>query len=236
MNGILEVAVRSLVAFGLLMYIAHLLGKQTISQMTFHDFIASITLGSIAGNLTFNTSIPFRYFLVSLFIFSGVTYLSTYISLKNRNVRALFSGEPTVVIEDGKVLEDNLKKLRFTMDSLNQALRGKDVFDIIEVQYAVMEADGQLSLLKKPPYRFITRQDAAMLSRSSAFPIELVMDGKLIEKNFSQNELSKAWFFTELAKRGVSQNEIFYCVKGTNGQLYIDLYKDNLHTPLDVES
>jgi uncharacterized membrane protein YcaP (DUF421 family) len=237
MNDIVEVIIRSTLTFALIIYIVHLLGKQTIAQMTYHDFIASITLGSIAGNFSFNTNIPFKNFILALLIFSGLVFLATFVSLKNRNMRALFSGEPTVIIQDGKILENNLKKLKFTLDSMNQALRGKDIFDVDEVEYAVVEAGGQLSVLKKSHFRNATKKDLGVFTPTkSSFPIELVMDGQFIEKNFTQNQLTKSWFFTELEQRRLDLSQVSYCVRGTNGQLYFDLYDDKLSSPVDTES
>lgn len=237
MNVTFEVILRTLSAFVLLTCIAHILGKQTISQMTSHDYIASITLGSIAGNLTFNTSIDFSNFITALVIFSTIIFIATLISLKNRKARALFNGEPTVVIEDGKILEKNLKKLKFTLDSLNQSLRKKDIFDIDEVEYAIIEADGQLSVLKKPPYRYVTRKDLGISTPpQSSFPIELIMDGQIITKNFTQHHFTTSWIYTELKQRGLTLTDVSYCVQGTNNQLYFDLYKDKIHSPIDKES
>ncbi|MGG2025871.1 DUF421 domain-containing protein [Gottfriedia sp. S16(2024)] len=236
MVGTLEVIIRTFSAFVLLVCITHLLGKQTISKMTYHDYITSITLGSIAGNLTFNTSIRFSNYLTALIIFSAFLFLATLVSLKNRNARALFNGEPTVVIQDGKILEKNLEKLRVTMDSLNQALRRRDIFDIDEVEYAIFEPDGHLSILKKPSHRFVTKEDLGIISPShSDFPIEIIMDGELINKNITQNHLTTDWLNTELEQRGLILADVSYCVRGTNGQLYFDLYKDRIHSPVDIE-
>ncbi|WP_216827376.1 DUF421 domain-containing protein [Alkalihalobacterium elongatum] len=233
----IDIIFRCFLAFILLISIAHLLGKQTISQMTYHDFIATIVLGAVAGNLTFNTSFSTKYIIVALVTFSGILYLSTFISLKNRNIRALLSGEPTVVIQDGKILEQNLKKLKFTMDSLNQALREKDVFDIDEVEYAIMETDGHISVLKKLPYRNTVKKDIGIFTPNQAFfPIELIMDGQIIEKNFTQNLLTMEWLNTELANRGLKLEEVSYCVRGTNNQLYFDLYNDKIHSLVDIET
>ncbi|PFH88968.1 DUF421 domain-containing protein [Bacillus sp. AFS088145] len=231
-----DVIIRTLSAFVLLICITHILGKQTISKMTYHDYITSITLGSIAGNLAFNTSIHFSNYIIALIIFSTFLFLATLVSLKNKKARALFNGQPTVVIQDGKILEKNIEKLKVTMDSLNQALRRRDIFDIDEVEYAIFEPDGHLSLLKKPLYRFVTREDLGISSPSqSDFPIEIIMDGQIIDKNITQNHLTKDWIVTEIAKRGLKLDDVSYCVRGTNGQLYFDLYKDQIHSPVDIE-
>lgn len=232
-----DIIFRTLLAFFMLIYIAHILGKQTISQMTYHDFIASIMIGAIAGNLTFNTSISLTHIVIALLSFTGLLFLSTLISLKNRNLRALLSGEPTVIIQDGKILEKNMQKLKFTMDSLNQSLREKEIFDIDEVEYATIETDGHLSALKKPPYRNATKKDIGIFTpNKSTFPVELIMDGQIVEKNIKQNQLTKSWLETELTKRGLTFNDVSYCVRGTNTQLYFDLYRDQISSPIDLES
>lgn len=237
MGSVYEVVIRTIAAFVLFICIAHLLGKQAISQMTYHDFIASITLGSIAGNLTFNTSIHFSNFIIAAVLFSAIIFFTTLMSLKNRYARAIFNGEPTVVIQNGKILENNLKKLKMTMDSLNQALREKDAFDIDQVDHAIIEADGHLSVLKKPQHRNVTRKDLGILAPVRAsFPVELIMDGRIMEKNLKQNQLTKSWLHAEMNNRGLNPVNVSYCVRGTNGQLYFDLFKDRIASPVDTES
>lgn len=237
MDSIIEVAVRTVSAFVLFIFIAHLIGKQAISQMTYHDFIASITLGSIAGNLTFNTSIRFTNFLVAALIFSTILLLTTYLSLKSRKARAIFNGQPTVVIENGKILETNLRKLKMPFDSLNQSLREKSVFDVSQVDFAVIEADGELSLLKKPPYLDVMRKDLDLAVPSSAsFPVELIMDGQLIDKNLEQNHLTRKWLDQEIERRGLNLDDISYCVRGTDRRLYFDRRHDGITAPVDLET
>ncbi|MGP7816589.1 DUF421 domain-containing protein [Niallia sp. 01092] len=138
--------------------------QQMISQMTYHDFIAAITLGSIAANMAFNIQIKFWSITTCIIVFSFITLLATLLTLKNRDARKSISGDPTVIIENGKILERNLKNLKYTMDSLNQVLREKDVFNIEEVEFAIMESDGHISVLKKTPYQNVTKKDLAILA------------------------------------------------------------------------
>ncbi|MDT8860281.1 DUF421 domain-containing protein [Alkalihalobacillus sp. MEB130] len=233
----IEIVLRGFLAFSLLITVSHFLGKQTISQMTIHDFIGAIMIGGIAGNLTFNLDINITHFITALFTFCGILYLATYISMKNRNARVLLSGEPTVVIQDGKILENNLRKMRMTIDSLNQALREKDIFNIDQVEFALIESDGHLSVMKKSEHSQVTKKDIGLASSAPPlFPLELIMDGQIVDKNLKQNDLSKDWLFEELKQRGFFLHDVSYCVRGTNGQLYVDLYKDHIHSPIDIES
>jgi uncharacterized membrane protein YcaP (DUF421 family) len=239
MNEIMDVLLRTLTAFVLIMIIARVLGKQTISQMTYHDFVAAITLGAITGNLAFNTKLNSWNIIASLFLFSGIAFLFTFISLKSRKSRKWLSGKPTIVIENGKILENNLMKLHLTLDTLNQELREKDIFDIQDVEYAVLELNGRVSVLRKPEYRQIRIKDLPQFisnyDTKSIFPIELIMDGDIIKNNLEQNHLSEAWIYDELKKRKLTLSEVCYAVKGTKGDLYFDLYKDKIKNPIDIE-
>jgi uncharacterized membrane protein YcaP (DUF421 family) len=235
MNDILEILIRTICAIVLIMIIARMLGKQTIAQMTYHDFVAAITLGAITANLAFNISLKSWKLVFSLITFSGILYILTLVALKSRKARNWISGKPTVIVENGKILEQNLKKLKLTSDTINQELREKNIFDIEEVEYAVLELNGRVSVLRKPEYLPVIRKDLGISSSSkTAFPIELIMDGKIIVENLKQNQLTE-WFYEELTKRGLSVEQVFYAVKSTNGNLFLDLYKDNIQRPIDKE-
>lgn len=232
-----EVILRTAAAFVLIMIIARLLGKQTVSQMTYHDFVVTITLGAIAGNFAFNTYYHLWHLLASLLLFSAIAYFLSHVSLKSRKSRKWISGKPTVVIENSKILEQNLRKLKLTLDTLNQELREKDIFNIEEVEYAVLELNGRLSVLKKPEYRQVIRKDLAIRTAGKeAFPVELIMDGEVIHENLRRHpELGEEWLNRELNKRNLTLADICYAVKGTNGKLFIDKYEDNIKKPIDKE-
>ena len=236
MGDFIQVVIRTSATFIIIMIIARLLGKQTVSQMTYHDFVAAITLGAITGNLAFNTKLSQWNLLASLVLFSGIAFIVTYISLKSRKSRKWLSGKPTIVIENGKILENNLKKLRLTLDTLNQELREKDIFDIQEVEFAVLEMNGRLSVLRKVEFRQVLMKDihkfTGQKDSKTTFPVELIMDGVLVQENLEQNQITESWINHELKNRKLTLSEVCYAVKGTNGKLYFDLYNDNIKNPI----
>ncbi|WP_433754213.1 DUF421 domain-containing protein [Paenibacillus amylolyticus] len=139
---------RSIFAFMLLLGIARILGKQTLSDMNFHEFVTAVIMGAIAANLAFNEKIEVTHLIISLIVFTGTSYLLSKLNLKSRKIRLLAEGSPTVLIEGGKILENNLAKNKLTLDSLNQMLRQKDIFNMEEVEYALLEVNGQVSVSK----------------------------------------------------------------------------------------
>ena len=231
-----EVILRSIMSFGLLLIGTRILGKQTISQMTMFDFVASISLGAISANLAFNTSIKIHHTVIAFSIYVMVIFLIALISLKSRKGRKLLAGDPTIVIQNGKILEKNMHKIRYTLDYLNQQLRERDVFEIEEVLFAIVETNGTLTVLKKPQFRNVTRQDLMVtITPESNLPIELIMDGEVIKNNLEENNLTELWLHSELRKRDLTENDVLYAVLSANGNLYVDTYKDHIPSPIDQE-
>lgn len=152
MHHVVEIILRTFVAFIFLILLGPLIGKQLISQNGYLPFIGAITLGSVAGNMIFNTKIPFGYFVLSMALFSGIILAFSYIAMKSNRARKWVIGEPKVFVEKGKLLENQLRNSFYTRDMLEQGLRKKDVFDLNEVEYAILETDGSLSVIKKTPH------------------------------------------------------------------------------------
>ncbi|ATO50887.1 DUF421 domain-containing protein [Brevibacillus laterosporus] len=232
----IETIGRTIISFVLLLLIARILGKQTVSNMTFHDFVTGITMGAIAANLAFNEKIKSLELILSLVVFSGTSYLISGLAIKVKKSRKWISGAPTVLIENGKILEENMRKNKYTLDSLNQSLRQKDIFNIQEVENAIVESNGKLSVQKKKEFQSVTKKDLKVYTgEKEKFPIELVMDGQIIEDNLRENNLSKDWLYKEINRIGKELDEVFYAVKTTNGTIVYDFYADHIKSPIDKE-
>jgi uncharacterized membrane protein YcaP (DUF421 family) len=235
MHDTFEILWRSILTFVILIVFARILGKEVVSNMTFHDFVTGITIGAIAANLAFNVKIKAMDLILSLVAFMAVSFLVSVITMKFRKSRLWLSGTPTVVIERGKILEKNMSKIKYTIDSLNQSLRQKGIFNIGEVEYAVLEVNGELAIMKKDEYNTVTKKDLELNSSDSIFPIELIIDGKILEKNFTENHISKRNVQHQITKMNKRLEDVFYAVQGSNGKLYIDLYEQDIDHPIDKE-
>ncbi|GIO89236.1 MULTISPECIES: DUF421 domain-containing protein [Paenibacillus] len=230
------ILLRSISAFVILLIITRFLGKQTLSNMNFHEFVTAVILGAIAANFAFNEKMQVIHLLISLAVFTFTSYLLSIIVVKNRKFRMWTEGTPTILIEGGKILEDNLKKNHLTLDTLNQMLRQKDIFDYSEIEYALLEINGKISVMKKKEYHNVTLKDLKKGSKDLGnFPIELIMDGQLLEGNLKVNNIPPEWVMDKLTARGKQLDDVFYAVKGSNGQLYIDFYNDKITHPIDIE-
>jgi len=236
MHEYIHIFLRSMAAFIILLLITRLLGKQTLSNMNFHEFVTAVILGAIGANFAFNEKIKVIHMLISLIVFTGTSYLLAKLLVRNRTIRKWTEGTPTVLIEDGKILEENLKKNNLTLDSLNQLLRQKDIFDIGEVDHAFLELNGKISVMKKDEHRHVTLKDLKLEAKANKpVPIELIMDGQILVGNLENNDISRDWLQKELKALGKTSRDVFYAVKGSNGQLYLDFFKDGIRHPIDIE-
>ncbi|MDQ0879943.1 DUF421 domain-containing protein [Peribacillus sp. V2I11] len=227
MSEAVEIIFRTFTSFILLWVFVHLLGKQTIAQRTYHLYIASITMGTIAGNLAFNIKIKFLYFIIAIIIMGTVVFMLNLLAVRNPRFGKWIAGEPATLIQKGKILEESMERMGYSLDSLKQALRGKDIFNIEEVECAILEINGSLSVLKKEQYQNTTKQDLPLLPSSGTVPIELVYDGKILYDNLYKHTYDDEWLMAELKKRNLVVFDISYAVVGTKGNLYIDLIKDH---------
>ena len=234
MEVILESVIRAIVSFILLLVVTFFIGKHINSHKNYYSFALSITVGSIIANMAFEVKLNFSGMLASFLTVVLIYYILLSFSSKNRVLRTWFSGSPTVVIENGKILEENMKKIKFSLDTLNQHLREQGIFNINEVDYALLEISGELSILKKKCYQPLTQNDLSIRVEPANLPIELIMDGEIIYKNLTPR-YNQGWLLSEINKRKMKVEDIYYAVLNSNDFLFIDQYRDNLTTPSDIE-
>ncbi|GAF21653.1 DUF421 domain-containing protein [Shouchella hunanensis] len=235
MSEHVEIIIRSFLAFSILLIGARFLGKQTISQMNVLDFIIAISIGAITANLSFNLSVKIHHSILAFSIFVAVSILTSYISLKSYRARRWITGNPTVVIENGQILEKNMRKARYNLNELNQLLRERNVFNIEEVLYAIVETNGKINVLKKPEYQDVTKQDVQAPLKKNRLPVELIMDGKVLDKNLKENKIQEEWLSNELEKRNLKHKDVFYAVISATNKLFINTYENQLRHPKDLE-
>ncbi|KUO62029.1 MAG: hypothetical protein APF84_04615 [Gracilibacter sp. BRH_c7a] len=211
----------------LLIALARIIGRKLLGQLTFFDFVTGITLGTVAGSFV-TTEVQGYYVLLSLAIFTIMVIISGYIALKSMTIRNLIIGEPIILIKNGKIYEDNMRKIRYNQDILMMQLREKDVFDIEEVVDAILEPHGKLSVLKRSKDQPVTLKDLNIFIPNKGLPTELVKEGKILEQNLKKLKLSHEWLFNQLAAKSIQKIEdIFLASLSSEGKLYIDLIKDN---------
>lgn len=228
MNEALVVLVRSLIAFATLFVFTRILGKQQLSQLTFFDYVLGITIGSIAASLSTDLSTRAWPYWVALFTWFAIVALLQWSSVRWQIADRFFSGEPVLVIMKGKVLEQNMKTIHYTISDLMEHLRDKDVFDISRVEMAVLETSGTLSVLLKPQYQIPTLQDLNIEPPPGGISRELIYSGVVIEKNLKAAGVNLNWLHKQLKSQGIkSPQEVFLATYNSVSRvLSIDKYQD----------
>lgn len=235
MNEPLVVFIRGIIGFFTLLILTRALGKQQISQLTFFDYVYGITIGSIAASLTTDLSSKAWPHWVGLITWAGAVFLLQIVSVKSRRFAKYVIGEPTIVIMNGKIVEKAMKKMRYNADDLLEQLRIKSVFDISEVEYAILETNGNLSILKKPELLPLTPKDMNIKARSTGIGIELIYSGKILEQNLKQIDKDKAWLKAQLKKYKVKDPaDVFLAVVNQNGKLNVFKYNEKIKKIIDI--
>jgi uncharacterized membrane protein YcaP (DUF421 family) len=235
MNEAIVVIVRSVITFFTLLIYARLIGKQQIGNLTMFDYINGITIGSIAGTMATDVSSKALTHWMALTVFIAFTLVLQYTNIKYRYLSKVIDGEPVTVIEDGKLLENNLKKTRVTRDELMVQLRSKNVFDPTEVEVALLEPDGTLSVLRKNEFQFVQKKDLQIPVTRAKLTTEIIVDGVILQQNIQQRGKDLAWVQAQLKKKGFDDLAgISYVAILPNDSLYVDLVEDHISNNNDI--
>ncbi|MEQ6378568.1 DUF421 domain-containing protein [Bacillaceae bacterium S4-13-58] len=229
------VIVRVFISFFTLLIFTRILGKQEVGQLSFFDYINGITIGSIAATLATDLSTKAWVHWVGLAGFAGLTGLLQIITIKHRYAGKIIDGEPTIVIQDGKILEKNLKKMRLKFNELMMLLRQHGVFDITEIDTAIFEVNGKLSIIQRPEFRHVTPKDLQLTPSPLRLSTEVIQDGIVLKQNLKQRKKDVEWLENQLKVQGVSDiKEVSYALILPNEQLYVDKIEDNVSSEQDI--
>lgn len=227
----LLIGARSILFVGVLFVITKMIGKKQISELSFFEYVSGITIGSIAGEIIMGLDNHWASGILSIMIFGLVTLFADILSLKSKSFRDFFEGKGTIFIKDGKILEDNLKKERYSIDDLSSLLRQKNVFKAADVEFAVLEPRGDLSIMLKKENQPLTPKDLQLNLPQEKEPQTVIMDGKILNDPLAGSGKSKKWLKAEIEKLGLTQENIFLGQIDSFGDLTVDVYDDSIKVP-----
>jgi len=223
------ILIRSIVAFFVLLALTRIMGKKQLSQLTFFDYIVGITIGSIAATMSVDQNVKISNGLISLIIWGVIPILLGYIGLKSRAFIRLTDGRPSIVVREGKVLEDEMKKNQLAIEELMMQLREKGVFKLDDVEMAIFETNGELSVMRKTDADPITASLLGIKVKNEHAPTLVIADGHILQENLSLLKLDKQWLTKEIKKQGAYDvKDVFIAQVDANKQLYVDLYQDGI--------
>ena len=224
---LLEVTIRCLISLIVLFLVTKLLGKKQVSQLSLFDYVIGISIGNFAAEIAVGLDTPFLYGLISIVIFGLVAYLVSVATMKSIILRRFFIGVPTPLIQRGKILENNLRKVKFDINDLLEECRNNNYFDISEIEYALMEVNGKLSILPKGEYKNPTIKDLSLKPTKQGLTANVIIDGKIMLSNLKHCHKDKEWLLKELQVKGYSLQNIILATLDINEKLVI--YERNLN-------
>jgi uncharacterized membrane protein YcaP (DUF421 family) len=197
---------RLIMSFVTLLVLTRIMGRKEISQMTFFNFISAISIGTIGASLAIDPSLSIRNGMIALIGWTLFTIVLGFMDLKSIIARKMIVGDPIVVIKKGAILEGSLQKARLDINTLRTLLRKKNTFSLDEVDYAIFETDGTLSVIKKDSQQAVTKSDINLQTTPKQFPIstEVITDGQMNFQNLEKLNLSEEWLMTQLRSSGIN--------------------------------
>ncbi|WP_149094135.1 DUF421 domain-containing protein [Paenibacillus terrae] len=223
-----EIALRTLMAIAILFLITKILGKRQVSQLSLFEYITGITIGNLAASIPLERESAWYLGSVSMAVWVLTTFFIELLQIKSKKARDFIDGKTTTLVKDGKILEDNLKKERLTLDELMEQLRSKNVFKVADVEFALMETSGEVNVLLAKDKQAVTLKDLNMLQLPEKEPTAIIMDGQLMEQEMAYMGITQQWLDAKLKEKSLTVKDVFFAQVDPQGELYIDQYSDNV--------
>lgn len=213
---------KGVIVYFLALFLSRIVGTKIISKMNFFDLVMGVSMGSMIANAVIDKKSPIVSEIIALVLFSSLTIGTSYISLKSYKARRILSSEPMVLVKDGVIIDKNMGRLRITINELMMKLREKSIFNLSDVEFAIMESDGKVSVLLKADKKPLTPYDMDIKVKSGGIVKDLIIDGNIIEKNLGIAGIDMKWLKDNLNKNKIKDaSEIFYAGIDSNKHLII---------------
>lgn len=199
---LLNVTIRALSSLVALFLVTKMLGKKQVSQLSLFDYVIGISIGNFAAEMTINLESNEIYGIWAVILFGLVAYIIGILTMKSMRIRRFFMSKPTVLIDKGEIIFKNLKRLNMDINDMLEQVRSAGYFDLYEVEYAVMEANGNLSILPKSDYKPLTLKDMNIKKSNDGLCANIVIDGKILKENLYNMKKNEKWLDKVLKVEG----------------------------------
>ena len=207
MQEIVTVTIRSIISLTVLFIVTKMLGKKQVSQLSLFDYVIGISIGNFAAEMTMNMETQLINGITSMIVFGIIAYTVSILTMKSIILRRFFMGPPTILIQDGKILEQNLKHVKFDINDLLEECRSNGYFDIQEINYALMESKGTVSIMPKEEYKIPTKKDMNIKTQKKGLVANIIIDKKIMKQNLKNMNKDEAWLKQKLKEKGYKTTE-----------------------------
>lgn len=202
MSNFLNICFRTILVLIILFFITKMMGKKQISELNFFDYVVGITIGSIAADISLDIEKNMIAGIAALFIYGFISYIISFVSIKSILARRFFIGVPTVLVEKGKIIESGLKKSKIDVNDLLMEARENGYFNLDEIDYALMEVNGNISFLPKEKEKPVTKRDMKIKCSNEGLTVNAIIDSKYMVNNMKAINKDKEWLDHELKVNG----------------------------------
>lgn len=207
----LIVFVRTLILYALIIIVLRSLGKRQIGQLQPSELVVALVISDLAAVPMSEVGIPLINGIVPIITLFIMEELLSYISMKSERARGLISGKPSILVERGTIIEEELRRIRYNINDLLEQLRLKDFPSIEDINYAILETSGQLSVIPKEEKMPVTLKDMNLKAKTQYLPVTVIIDGRIISDNLYKIGLSKNWLADQLKKNNIkSSKDVFF--------------------------
>lgn len=205
---LLDVILRCLVSLITLFLVTKMIGKKQVSQFSLFDYVIGISIGNFAAEMAINLESSYLHGTVAVIVFGLVAYLVSLITMKSLKIRKYIIGDPNILIKDGKILYNSLKKSKFDINDLLEEARINGYFDISDIDYALMEANGKISFLPKIDSQTPKNKNLKLKPNKKGLCINLIIDGQIIEGALKDINKEEKWLIHEIKVKGFKLEDV----------------------------
>ena len=226
LSEIYETIFRSIISLVTLFLVTKMIGKKQVSQLSLFDYVIGISIGNFAAEMSINLETNEFTGTLAVVIFGLVAYLVSWLSMKSIFLRRFFFGSPSVIIQDGKILDNEMRKCRIDLNDLLEQARIAGYFDISQIAFAVMEVNGSMSFLPKGIYEKPTVGDMNISVKKQGMLANVILDGKIMTHNLENINKDEKWLIKEIKKQGYKNiEEILLATVDVNNE--VTIFKKN---------
>lgn len=221
-NGTIEVIIKGLISLIFLFFVIKILGKKQVSQLNIFDYVIGISLGNLAAEMTINSDISIINGFIAMAIYGSCSLFVSYITSKSIVARRFISGTPVVLIEHGKLSKRQLQKVKLDVNDLMQDAREDGIFDLSEIDYAIMEVSGKVTFLPKKENMPVTLKDMNIKSSNKGLSAVLVIDGNIMKNNLKNFGKDEKWLLNKIKESGyTSETDILLLLCNNDNKITI---------------
>lgn len=223
---------RSVVSLIVLFLITKLMGKKQVSELSLFDYVIGISIGNYTAEMVMNFDYQYINGIIAILTFGIISYLVSVLTMKSMSLRRFLIGVPTIIIDEGKISLEALKKAKLDINDFLEQCRGEGYFDVSEISSAILEVNGKISILPKRDYQIPTLKDLKIKANKEYLSVNVIIDGNLMENNLKNSNKNKAWLDKELEKQGYNGYENILLATITNDSL--NIFDKDTKTPKKV--